>query len=196
MPKKMNKGFITALLIFLTPIVVITVSTIWYYSGYGPEERVNYGLLLSDPIDIGELDLELDYQYLDVDSMERKWMLVHFINDTCLESCADLIYVARQVNVLLARQQTRVKRYIAAPIEVKPRLENFFTTYEDLNFIEVKDQSTTIQEFKKNGIDPFAQPNMFVIDPIGNIILHYSGEVDGKKLLADLKKLLGASKIG
>ena len=192
----MNKGFITALLIFLTPIVVITVSTVWYYSGYGPEEKVNYGHLLSEPIDIGTLDLELDYQNLNVDSMERKWMLVHFINGACLESCADLIYVARQVNVLLARQQTRVKRYIAAPIEVKPKLENFFTTYQDLNFIEVKDQSTTIQEFKKNGIDPFAQPNMFVIDPIGNIILHYSGEVDGKKLLADLKKLLGASKIG
>ena len=81
----MNKGFLIALLIFLTPIVVITVSTIWYYSGYGPEERVNYGLLLANPIDIGDLDLELDYQYLDVDSMERKWMLVHFINDTCLE---------------------------------------------------------------------------------------------------------------
>ena len=192
----MNKGFITALLIFLTPIIVITVSTVWYYSGYGPEEKVNYGRLLSDPIDVGTLDLELDYQNLNVDSMERKWMLVHFINDACLESCADLIYVARQVNVLLARQQTRVKRYIAAPIEVKPMLENFFTTYQDLNFIEVKDQFTTIQEFKKNGIDPFAQPNMFVIDPIGNIILHYSGEVDGKKLLADLKKLLGASKIG
>ena len=192
----MNKGFITALLIFLTPIIVITVSTVWYYSGYGPEEKVNYGRLLSDPIDVGTLDLELDYQNLNVDSMERKWMLVHFINDACLESCADLIYVARQVNVLLARQQTRVKRYIAAPIEAKPKLENFFTTYQDLNFIEVKDQSTTIQEFKKNGIDPFAQPNMFVIDPIGNIILHYSGEVDGKKLLADLKKLLGASKIG
>ena len=192
----MNKGFITALLIFLTPIIVITVSTVWYYSGYGPEEKVNYGRLLSEPIDVGTLDLELDYQNLNVDSMERKWMLVHFINDACLESCADLIYVARQVNVLLARQQTRVKRYIAAPLEVKPKLENFFTTYPDLNFIEVKDQSTTIQEFKKNGIDPFAQPNMFVIDPIGNIILHYSGEVDGKKLLADLKKLLGASKIG
>ncbi len=192
----MNKGFITALLIFLTPIIVITVSTVWYYSGYGPEEKVNYGRLLSNPIDVGTLDLELDYQNLNVDSMERKWMLVHFINDACLESCADLIYVARQVNVLLARQQTRVKRYIAAPIEVKPMLENFFTTYQDLNFIEVKDQSTTIQEFKKNGINPFAQPNMFVIDPIGNIILHYSGEVDGKKLLADLKKLLGASKIG
>ena len=157
---------------------------------------MNYGLLLSDPIDIGELDLELDYQYLDVDSMERKWMLVHFINDTCLESCADLIYVARQVNILLARQQTRVKRYIAAPIALKPSLENFFSTYQDLNYIEIKDESRIIKAFELNNIDPFDQPNLFVIDPIGNIILHYSGEVDGKKLLTDLKKLLGASKIG
>ena len=36
----MNKGFVTALLIFLTPILVITLSTVWYYSGYGPEEKV------------------------------------------------------------------------------------------------------------------------------------------------------------
>ena len=107
-----------------------------------------------------------------------------------------MIYIARQVNVLLARQQTRVKRYIAAPLEIKPKLENFFSTYPDLNFIDVKDQSKITEAFNKNGIDPFAQPNMFVIDPIGNVILHYSGEVDGKKLLADLKKLLGASKIG
>jgi hypothetical protein len=53
----MNKGFITALLIFLTPILVITVSTVWYYSGYGPEERVNYGHLLTDPIDIVNINL-------------------------------------------------------------------------------------------------------------------------------------------
>jgi hypothetical protein len=123
-------------------------------------------------------------------------MLVHFINDTCLESCADLIYVTRQVNVLLARQQTRVKRYIAAPIALKPSLENFFSTYQDLNYIEIKDESRIMKAFELNNIDPFDQPNMFVIDPIGNIILHYSGEVDGKKLLTDLKKLLGASKIG
>ena len=172
------------------------LSTVWYYSGYGPEEKVNYGNLLADPIDVGNLNLELDYQNLNVDSMERKWMLVHFINDKCLESCANLIYVARQVNVLLARQQTRVKRYIAAPSTIKPKLENFFSTYPDLNFIEVKDQSKITEAFNQSGIDPFAQPNMFVVDPIGNVILHYSGEVDGKKLLADLKKLLGASKIG
>ena len=90
----------------------------------------------------------------------------------------------------------RVKRYIAAPKALKPSLENFFSTYQDLNYIEIKDESRIMKAFELNNIDPFDQPNMVVIDPIGNIILHYSGEVDGKKLLTDLKKLLGASKIG
>ena len=66
---------------------------------------------------------------------------------------------------------------------IKPKLENFFSTYPDLNFIEVKDQSKITEAFNQSGIDPFAQPNMFVVDPIGNVILHYSGEVDGKNFL-------------
>ena len=74
-----NRGFYIALTIFLIPILVITLSTAWYYLGFGPKTKVNYGDLLEPTLYLGELDLELDYQYLDIDSMERKWMLI-----TCL----------------------------------------------------------------------------------------------------------------
>ena len=53
-----------------------------------------------------------------------------------------------------------------------------------------------MQKFKASNINPFQQPNIFIVDPIGNIVLYYSGEIDGKKFLTDLKKLLKASKIG
>lgn len=193
---KLKKGFLIALAIFLTPFIVISASTFWYYFGYGPEEKVNYGFLLTDPIDIGELDLELDFQHLDIDSMERKWMIVHFINGKCLEECADSIYIARQINILLSRQQSRVKRYVAASEDIRPSLQGFFSTYKDLNFIKVKDIEKVLNGFKGSKIDPFEQPNIFIVDPIGNIVLYYSGEIDGKKLLTDIKKLLKASKIG
>ncbi|MDA9608846.1 hypothetical protein N9S24_02180 [SAR86 cluster bacterium] len=191
-----KKGFLIALSIFLTPFIVISASTFWYYFGFGPEERVNYGFLLSDPIDIGKLDLELDFQHLDIDSMERKWMMIHFVKSKCLEDCADSIYIARQVNKLLSREQRRVKRYIASPEENRSFLQSFFSTYQDLNFIKIKDIEIVMDGFKASNIDPFEQPNLFIVDPIGNIVLYYSGEIDGKKLLTDLKKLLKASKIG
>ena len=62
-----NRGFYVALTIFLIPILVITLSTAWYYLGFGPKTKVNYGDLLEPTLYLGELDLELDYQYLDID---------------------------------------------------------------------------------------------------------------------------------
>ena len=79
-----SKGFYIALTIFLIPILVITLSTAWYYLGFGPKTKVNYGDLIEPSLYLGELDLELDYQYLDIDSMERKWMMITFIKDRCV----------------------------------------------------------------------------------------------------------------
>ena len=192
-----NRGFYIALTIFMTPILVITLSTAWYYLGFGPKAKVNYGDLLEPSLYLGELDLELDYQYLDIDSMERKWMLITFIKDKCDEACLETIYIARQVNILLAREQGRFKRYVASTASglnlVQPGL---VSNYEDLNFITIKDLDLLENKFRESQVDLFESPNIFVADPLGNVILYYSGNIDGKKLLADLKKLLSASKIG
>ena len=192
-----NRGFYIALTIFLIPILVITLSTAWYYLGFGPKTKVNYGDLLEPTLYLGELDLELDYQYLDIDSMERKWMLITFIKDKCDEACLETIYIARQVNVLLAREQGRFKRYVASPENELSLLKSSLSSnYENLNFITINNLSLLEEKFEGSQINLFEAPNLFVADPLGNVILHYSGNIDGKKLLADLKKLLKASKIG
>ena len=38
--------------------------------------------------------------------------------------------------------------------------------------------------------------DIFIVDPIGNVILKYKKDFNGKKFLKDLKKLLKLSKIG
>ena len=58
------------------------------------------------------------------------------------------------------------------------------------------EQDLLENKFRESQVDLFESPNIFVADPLGNVILYYSGNIDGKKLLADLKKLLRASKIG
>ena len=192
-----NKGFYIALTIFLIPILVITLSTAWYYLGFGPKTKVNYGDLIEPSLYLGELDLELDYQYWDIDSMERKWMMITFIKDRCDETCLETIYIARQVNVLLSREQGRFKRYVASTADELKILEpSLISNYEDLNFITINDLDLVESKFKESKVDLFQSTNLFVADPLGNVILYYSGDIDGKKLLADLKKLLKASKIG
>ena len=192
-----NRGFYIALTIFLIPILVITLSTAWYYLGFGPKTKVNYGDLIEPSLYLGELDLELDYQYLDIESMERKWMLITFIKDKCDESCLETIYIARQVNVLLSREQGRFKRYVASTADQLKILEpGLISNYENLNFITINNLVLVERKFNDSKVVLFQSPNQFVADPLGNVILYYAGDIDGKKLLADLKKLLKASKIG
>ena len=40
------------------------------------------------------------------------------------------------------------------------------------------------------------QSTIFLIDPLGNVILKYKENFQGKKLLKDIKKLLKLSRIG
>ena len=80
-----NKGFLIAMIIFGTPFLVISLSTFWYYAGLGPKATVNYGTMINPPVDLGSLELELDYQPLNIDSMERKWMIIHFIDDVAMK---------------------------------------------------------------------------------------------------------------
>ena len=46
------------------------------------------------------------------------------------------------------------------------------------------------------GINPEQQPRILLIDPFGNVMMHYGREHTGKQLLKDLKHLLKLSQIG
>ena len=109
-----NKGFLIAMIIFGTPFLVISLSTFWYYAGLGPKATVNYGTMINPPVDLGSLELELDYQPLNIDSMERKWMIIHFIDERCNEACLEAFYFSRQINTAIGREKDRVKRFYVA----------------------------------------------------------------------------------
>ena len=191
-----NKGFLIALLIFLTPILVISLSTFWYYAGFGPKTTVNYGKMIEPPLDLGSLELELDYQPLNIDSMERKWMIIHFVDGLCNEACLQAFYFSRQINTAIGREKDRVKRFYIASPRTNEKIKKLFQDEVNLTSISTKDVGLIKQKMFEAGINPFSQPGFLIADPLGNIILSYQGEIDPKKILSDIKKLLRASKIG
>ena len=191
-----NKGFLIAMIIFGTPFLVISLSTFWYYAGLGPKTTVNYGTMISPPVDLGSLELELDYQPLNIDSMERKWMIIHFIDDRCNEACLEAFYFSRQINTAIGREKDRVKRFYVASTKTNEKIKKLFQDETNLTLISAKNLDLLRQKMVEAGINPFVQPGFFLADPLGNIILSYQGDIDPKKILSDIKKLLRASKIG
>ena len=191
-----NKGFLIALIIFGTPFLVISLSTFWYYAGLGPKATINYGTMIDPPVDLGSLDLELNYQPLNIDSMERKWMIIHFLDDRCNEDCLEAFYFSRQINTAIGREKDRVKRFYVASSKTQEKVKKLFQSETNLTAISAKNLNLLRQKMTEAGINPFIQPGFLLADPLGNIILSYQGDIDPKKILSDIKKLLRASKIG
>ena len=56
------------------------------------------------------------------------------------------------------------------------------------------------KEFESQNINPFEEGSLFIVDPLGIIIMFYGPKEDKnenfKQILEDLKKLLRVSKIG
>lgn len=190
---KQNSGRIKAALIFLTPIIVLIASTALFYSGFSPDGKTNNGILFEPPIELGDLDVSVSSGPLSKEFPGR-WTIVHLLNDTCSEDCWKTLYSTRQVNVRLAKNSSRVVRYLLLT-------ENTTLTEQDLEKLSFEYPMLNLGEVKLENLPQEAKDGMpynpyILFDPLGNGVLMYDVRLPGGELLEDLKRLLQNSKVG
>jgi len=190
---KKNYGRIIAAAIFLTPILILFLSTAFYYSGYSPEGTVNKGTLLEKPIELKNLKLTVDSGPLE-NEFPGKWSIVQFVNGDCTEKCFQTLYSSRQINIRLAKDSGRVVRYLISLDSSKlseVSLLKIKTEYPLLHLGLIESNNLPQEVLNKLQDSPY-----LLIDPLGNGILLYDLNLPSGELLKDLKKLLQNSKIG
>ena len=190
---KKNYGRIVAAAIFLTPILILFLSTAFYYSGYSPEGTVNKGTLLEKPIELRNLKLTVDSGPLE-NEFPGKWSIVQFVNGDCTEKCFQTLYSSRQINIRLAKDSGRVARYLIS-VDLSKLSEvsllKINTEYPLLHLGLIESNNLPQEVLSKLQDSPY-----LLIDPLGNGILLYDLNLPSGELLKDLKKLLQNSKIG
>ena len=190
---KQNSGRLVASLIFLTPIIVLFASSAMFYSGYSPQGTVNKGTLLDEPIELGELKLDVVSGPLK-EEFPGKWSIVQFVSGDCTEKCWETLYSSRQINIRLAKNSDRVVRYL---INVgtnnlsNQSIERISEEYPLLNTGIIDSDLVPLSVKKKLQDSPY-----ILFDPLGNGILIYDSTLPSGELLEDIKKVLQNSKIG
>ena len=190
---KKNYGRLVASIIFLTPILVLMTSSAFYYGGYSTEGSVNKGTLLEEPIQLSNLDLKVDTGPL-TNEFPGKWAIVQFVKGDCLENCWKTLYSSRQINIRLAKDSSRIVRYLISigfnelSSSSASKIEN---EYPLLNLGTIKLDNTPSKVIERLKDSPY-----LLIDPLGNGILIYDSSLPSGELLQDIKKLLQNSKIG
>lgn len=186
----LNKGRRTLLLIAAICALPIIASYVLYL-GWRPEARMNYGELLETRLLPVAVLSDLAGKSIGTDSLRGKWLLVTIQSPSCDEGCQRKLYVMRQVRTTQGENMDRIQRLwlIKGAGTPDPKL---LAEHPGLLVARAQDPSWLSAFPAKD--DAFE--HIYLIDPLGNLVLRYGADVDPKGMIKDLTRLLKVSQIG
>lgn len=135
------------------------------------------------------------------DALRGRWSLIYFVIEDCDALCSETLYKMQQVRLALGRDRERVQRVVvlagaegAAARQTGQRLAAEFPGTR----VALGD-AAAVADFRRQfplrsaaGV-PYG---LFLVDPLGNLMLAYPAGAAAEDWLADLEKLLKVSQVG
>ena len=185
--KKMRSKIFLAVLL-LTPILVVTFSTLYFLSGMSPDGTKNNGVFFKSYFDLNDFKNIEGKQDL-IKFEDGKWILSVYV--TNIDSSEESIYLARQLNVALNRDINKLKRVIFYSNKLlELNLKDIKLQYPRVEIIEDKNGVLLNVLQRNSSLDFNIENPIFVIDPYGRAVMYFLPDTDPKLILKDLKVLI------
>jgi cytochrome oxidase Cu insertion factor (SCO1/SenC/PrrC family) len=125
------------------------------------------------------------------ENLQSVWTLAYRPVVDCQDACRQTLYHMRQVRLALGRDLPRVQELLlpATGILVSPE------TLAEHPQIKVLLNTAGFTSQLKHSADPHST-GLYLIDPLGNLMMIFPADTDPRDILKDLKKLLRISKVG
>ena len=158
------------LLIGLVCVAPLVFGTLAYYFRWDVGSAANYGELIPPRPLSGP----------PFDRLRGKWLLVAVDSAACDAWCEKKLYYLRQLRRAQGRDMDRVERLWLLTDDGKPRAEL-------LQAIEgtLVERAPRLADFPGKVVD-----HLYVVDPLGNLMMRYPREPDPSRMLKDLQRLM------
>ncbi len=186
-----SKRLIPVLLALLFVGPFATAIYLYYYGGdsWRPQGSVAHGILIENPASLAGEAVPLPSGATAV--FTGKWSLLYVGNGNCADDCQQALYQLRQVRQALNRDMSRVQRYFIATGST-PDAELMHSAHPDLIVID----GTVTGGKVLAALGGYGEADVFVVDPLGNIMMRFPAGTSMKDMHKDLSLLLKASTIG
>jgi cytochrome oxidase Cu insertion factor (SCO1/SenC/PrrC family) len=178
--------------LFVLPLL----ASFWMYYGNGwrPAGRTNHGELIEPVRQLPRAELrEAGGAVAPANLFDEKWALAYVGNGACDETCRKALFFMRQTRLSLNNEMTRVARVFLATGSCCDRS---FLEREHPGLVVIDATGPEARDLV-NAFPQTDQPwSLFIVDPLGNLVMRYDTRDDPKGMLTDLKKLLKLSHIG
>jgi len=200
-PKAVRRGRRQLLLLAALFFVPLAIAFWMYYgpTGWRPSGDASKGDLVDPARPLATLALAtMDGPQTDAAFLRGKWSMVYVGDGLCDDRCRKALYLTRQSRIALNKDMDRVQRVFLVTGRCCDR--GFLAQeHPDLVVARVDDEASAalLAPFPTYGGVPLADAGrIYLVDPLGNLLMSYAPTAPDKALLTDMKKLLRLSHIG
>lgn len=189
-PQRGNRTLWLILAVCLLPFVA---STALYYLA-PPKNRMNYGDLITPPLPLPELVLEgIDGKPIQLNSLRGRWTMAHVDGAGCAAACQDKLYKLRQVRLTQGKNMDRVQRLWIVTDEA-PISDSLLRDYSGTIIVRA-DKARLSELLRVLPATASPEDHIWIVDPLGNVMLRYPPGADPSRMKNDLTRLLRVSRI-
>jgi cytochrome oxidase Cu insertion factor (SCO1/SenC/PrrC family) len=187
------------LLLFAVPLLLA-----WFFTAENDhlgQGTTNHGQLLLPPLDLSKLDLrDTQSQPIAPSLWKGRWLMLYVSPGTCNEACAKGLYYLRQIRTATGKHSERVQRgvltFSGQPTDIK--LQQMLSTdfAGTLHLVTTSAAFTNFIHNTPNEKLALQQGGIYLVDPLGNVLMWYQQNTDPMGIYKDLMRLLKISNIG
>lgn len=185
-----------ALYLLLAVCVAPVFASYLAYYLVPPHGRTNYGELVEPQRPAPALSLRrLDGRRVEMAALRGRWLMLQVDEAACLAACRRKLWNMRQVRLAHGKERDRIERIWliadSAPLETVLLRE-----YDGTLFLRA--DRAELAAFLALPPDPGARltDHIWLIDPLGNLMLRWPKNEDPNRMKKDLARLLRASRVG
>lgn len=196
--RRQRRILLILVLVFFGPLAVAWI----LYVGpeqWHPSARTHAGDLIDPPHPLPQVVLTtVEGAQTEPDLLLGKWTLIYVGPGDCDSRCEQALVDIRQIRLALAKDMNRVQRLFL-----------FSETCCDRTFVETEHPGLIVawadeldgEELLDNfpvyqRVPVRSAGRIYLVDPLGNLMMSYGPEVPAESILKDMKRLLRLSQIG
>jgi len=188
---KTEKRNLTTLWLIIGLCLAPIVASYLAYFYFLPQGHLNYGELIGpQPLPVAKLQLDNGGEF-NLSDLRGKWLLVMTDAGKCDEPCRAKLFAIRQLRLAQGKDASRIERVwlISDSQSINPELNlEFKGTWLA--------RATGSELLKALPATRAPEDHIYLVDPLGNLVLRYPLGADPTRIIKDMTRLLKASRIG
>lgn len=198
MQDQKTKNRLLILIIFGMSIIPFFIA--WMFKEHPQllKGRTNHGQLITPVVTTERSDLT-GFDRFSKDNMGElpgHWLLVNVIPNTdCNSVCVEAIHKSKQLRLMLSKELTRTRRVVLVLKDVVPETAGKWWE-DDETLLRVKANEELVKKISAVRQGDIPDGMLFLMDPLGNLMMQYEPGFDPYDVKNDLMHLLRISQIG